>query len=156
MAAYRFLTTWCLDAPLEDAWAAIYDSARWPEWWQGVQRAEKTRDGDESDIGAVWRYTWRSRLPYDLEFEMETTRVERPHLIEGRARGELFGTGRWRFYEGAGTAVVYEWNVETTKPWMNKLAPLARPVFAWNHDVVMRQGGEGLARFLGARLLARS
>ncbi|MCA1656715.1 MAG: polyketide cyclase, partial [Actinobacteria bacterium] len=34
------------------------------------------------------------------------------------------------------------------------LAPLARPVFRWNHDVVMRQGGEGLADRLGARLLA--
>ena len=43
------------------------------------------------------------------------------------------------------TAVVYEWNVRTTKPWMNLLAPIARPVFAWNHDWVMRNGGEGLA-----------
>ena len=33
-------------------------------------------------------------------------------------------------------------------------APLLRPVFAWNHDIVMRQGGEGLARLLGARLVA--
>jgi hypothetical protein len=37
---------------------------------------------------------------------------------------------------------------------MNRLAPLARPVFGWNHDVVMRWGGEGLARRLGGRLLA--
>jgi hypothetical protein len=37
---------------------------------------------------------------------------------------------------------------------MNLLAPLARPVFAWNHDVVMRWGGEGLARLLGTRLVA--
>jgi hypothetical protein len=36
---------------------------------------------------------------------------------------------------------------------MNLLAPIAKPVFAWNHDVVMRQGGEGLARRLGARLI---
>jgi hypothetical protein len=154
VTAYRFLTTWCLDAAIDDVWAAIYDSARWPEWWRGVEVATKVRDGDENDIGALWRYTWRSRLPYDLEFEMETTRVERPHLIEGRARGELVGTGRWRLYGGAGTAVVYEWDVETSKPWMNAFAPLARPVFEWNHDVVMRQGGVGLARLLGCRLLA--
>jgi len=27
-------------------------------------------------------------------------------------------------------------------------------VFAWNHDHVMRGGGEGLARLLGVRMLA--
>ena len=75
--------------------------------------------------------------------------------MEGRAHGELDGTGRWRLWEQDGlTAVTYEWNVETTKRWMNALAPVARPVFAWNHDWVMTRGGEGLARRLGARLVA--
>jgi hypothetical protein len=39
--------------------------------------------------------------------------------------------------------VLYEWNVATTKPWMNLIAPIARPVFQWNHDWVMSRGGEG-------------
>jgi hypothetical protein len=37
---------------------------------------------------------------------------------------------------------------------MNLLAPVARPVFRWNHNVVMHQGGEGLAALLRANLLA--
>ena len=82
-------------------------------------------------------------------------RVERPHLLEGNATGELAGVGRWRFFEENGvTAVVYEWNVSTTKWWMNVLAPVARPAFQSNHDYVMRNGGEGIAKLLGARLLA--
>lgn len=36
---------------------------------------------------------------------------------------------------------------------MNRLGPLPRPAFRWNHDLVMRQGGAGLARRLGASLL---
>jgi hypothetical protein len=81
--------------------------------------------------------------------------VERPALMEGNAFGELSGHGRWRLLEDAGvTAVIYEWNVSTTKRWMNLLAPVARPVFEYNHDVVMCWGGEGLARQLGAKLLA--
>jgi hypothetical protein len=69
--------------------------------------------------------------------------------------GELEGTGRWRLFEQDGvTAVLYEWNVRTTRRWMNLLAPVARPVFEYNHDVVMRWGGEGLARRLGVELLA--
>jgi hypothetical protein len=38
---------------------------------------------------------------------------------------------------------VYEWNVRTTERWMNVVAPLARPVFAWNHDCLMRNGAPG-------------
>lgn len=158
MPEYRFLTTWCLEAPREPVWDAIYASERWPEWWPGVIAAKRLVEGDATGVGQVGSYTWRSRLPYDLDFEMRTTRVERPHLLEGEAVGELTGTGRWRLFEEDGdipvTAVVYEWNVATTRRWMNLIAPLARPVFAWNHDWVMRNGAKGLARRLDCRLLA--
>jgi hypothetical protein len=53
------------------------------------------------------------------------------------------------------TAVLYEWNVATSKAWMNLIAPIARPAFEWNHDWVMARGGEGIADLLGCRLLAR-
>jgi uncharacterized protein YndB with AHSA1/START domain len=152
---YEFLTTWVLASPRQPVWDAIYDSERWPEWWRGVMEAERLAEGDEAGIGQVGRYVWRSRLPYNLEFQMRTTRVERPHLLEGEASGELAGVGRWRLFEDGGTtAVVYEWNVATTKPWMNLIAPFARPVFAVNHDWVMRNGGTGLAQLLGCELLA--
>jgi uncharacterized protein YndB with AHSA1/START domain len=161
MPEYSFLTTWCLEASREQVWDAIWESERWPQWWRGVVASERLAEGDETGIGQVGRYTWRSRLPYDLDFEMTTTRVEKPHLLEGEAQGELAGVGRWRLFQEGGadggvpvTAVVYEWNVHTTKPWMNLLAPIARPVFQWNHDWVMRNGGEGLASLLGCRLLA--
>jgi uncharacterized protein YndB with AHSA1/START domain len=153
MAEYRFLTTWCLDAPIEAVWDTIFETERWPEWWKGVEKVVELEPGGPDRVGSVQRYTWKSRLPYRLEFDMRTTRVERPHLIEGVAEGDLDGSGLWRLYDGSGTAVTYEWTVATTEPWMNLLAPVARPVFAWNHDVVMRQGGEGLARRLGATLL---
>jgi hypothetical protein len=157
MARYEFVSTWCLDAPVDQVWDAIFDAERWPEWWKGVVYAHKLRDGDEKDVGCIWRLGWRAKLPYTLEFESETTRVDRPRVMEGVTRGELNGVGIWRFYEGdAGTAAVYEWTVRTTKPWMNALAPVARAVFAHNHDVIMRQGAEGLARLLDKRLVVSS
>ena len=76
-------------------------------------------------------------------------------MLEGHASGELEGVGIWRFYEGAaGTAVVYSWDVSTTRAWMNRLAPIGRPAFAWNHDYVMRNGARGLADRLGVELIA--
>ena len=121
-----------------------------------MERAEQVTPGTEGDVGTVSRMVWKSLLPYRVEFEVTTTRVEPQHLLEGRAPASLEGVGRWRFYEQDGvTAVLYEWNVATTKPWMNRLAPLLRGVFEWNHDWVMARGGEGLAGLLGCRLLAR-
>src|SRR5262245_24206143 len=102
MAAYRFLTTWLLEAPREDVWDTIYDAARWPEWWRGVERAEVVGE-------RLWRSVWRSALPYTVEFEFEILRSERPTVLEGEARGDLAGAGVWRVYEGAlGTASTWE------------------------------------------------
>ncbi len=155
MADYSFLTTWLLDAPRERVFEALYDQANWPQWWRGVEEATELRGGEDDGVGTVSRMVWKSLLPYRVGFEVTTTRIERPHLMEGNAVGELSGVGRWRLYEQDGaTAVLYEWNVSTSKAWMNLLAPLARPVFEWNHDWVMARGGEGIARQLGCRLLA--
>jgi hypothetical protein len=153
---YSFLTTWLLESPREPVWEALHDQAAWPEWWRGVEVAEElSRPPGGEDVGTVSRMVWRSLLPYRVEFEVLTTRVERPTLLEGRARGDLAGLGRWRLYEQEGvTAVLYEWNVRTTRAWMNRLTPVLRPVFELNHDWVMARGGEGLAARLGCRLLA--
>ena len=154
MARYSFLTTWILDAPREDVWEAIHAVERWPEWWPGVRRVEKLEPGGADGTGALYAHEWRSVIPYPVRFETRITRLERPHVIEADAAGELAGTGRWRLTEGSETTVTYEWNVRTTRAWMNAVAPLARPVFRWNHNVVMHRGGEGLAGLLGARLVA--
>jgi hypothetical protein len=36
---------------------------------------------------------------------------------------------------------------------MNLLAPLLAPAFRWNHGEVMAEGGRGIARHLGVKLL---
>ena len=87
MAEYRFLTTWLLEAERERVWDAIYDSERWPEWWQGVEEAEKLEEGDETGVGQFGRYVWKSKLPYRLEFFDPDHPGRAPHLLEGDADG---------------------------------------------------------------------
>jgi uncharacterized protein YndB with AHSA1/START domain len=152
---YAFVTHWRLEAPIEQVWEAISHSEDWPTWWRGVRRVELLEKGDADGLGELRRYTFRSALPYSLVFDARTVKVERPHALEAASSGELEGTGRWQLIdEGPVTDVRYVWNVRTTRAWMNVLAPLLRPAFNWNHDVVMRWGAEGLARHLGARLLS--
>ena len=146
MAGYSFVTRWTVEAPLEKVWSAIYESDRWPSWWKGVEKVERIVPASgPGEVGSVRRFTWKSRLPYRLTFNMKVTRVEPMRVIESVAEGELTGAGRWSFETaGGGTCVRYDWNVRTTKLWMNLLAPVARPVFGWNHDVIMGWGLEGL------------
>lgn len=129
-------------------WDVLQDAERWPEWWRGVVRVTELQPRERYEI------VWRSRIPYRLEFEFEVLDLDEPRSMRGAATGELEGTGHWRLFEQDGvTAVTYEWNVRTTKAWMRAIAPIGRPVFQYNHNVVMGWGGEGLARRLGCRLL---
>jgi uncharacterized protein YndB with AHSA1/START domain len=156
MASYDFETVWRIRAPIARVWEAIVRSEDWPRWWRGVEKVEVLSRGDENGVGSKQRYTWRSRLPYTLAFDMEVVRVEPMSLIEGHATGELEGRGVWKLGEDGGvTTVRYAWQVRTTRWWMNLLTPLARPAFAWNHDYVMKNGAEGLARLLDAELVQR-
>ena len=155
VSGYDFITIWRFESPIAPVWDLISHAQQWPAWWKGVEAVEELEKGDESGVGGVRRYTWKSRLPYRLTFDMRITRVEPMSVIEGDAFGELKGQGRWRLSrEDDITVARYDWRVEATKPWMRLLSPVARPLFSWNHDVVMRWGAEGLARRLGVPLLS--
>ena len=131
-------------------WWVLREAERWPEWWRGVQRVTVLAPDER------YRIAWRSRVPYELEFDFEVVDLDEPRCD---ARGRERRAGRhgplapvragWRDRRDSTSGTF-----ETTKRWMNVLAPLARPVFDYNHDVVMRWGGEGLARRLDCNLLA--
>jgi len=150
MRYYEFVSTWEIDAPIERVWETIKHSESWHEWWRGVVRVVELREGDADGLGSIRRSTWKSALPYKLEFDSEIVRIEHPNLIEARAFGELEGRGLWTFEPEAErkTHVQYDWRVETTKAWMNLLAPIAKPFFRWNHDIIMNWGEVGLKKKL--------
>lgn len=154
MPAKRFelVTYWHLDADIERVWECLCDSDSWPSWWPSVTKVELLRPAQApSGAGAIRRLHWKTALPYDLIIEVETIGIEPMRRIEGRATGELDGTGIWTLRTESGLTIVrYDWTVDVTKAWMRRLAPLLRPVFAWNHGVVMRRGEAGLARRLKA------
>lgn len=152
--SYSFITTWKIKAPLWQVWDVLYNQEEWPGWWKGVKKVEPLQNGDSNNIGKKMRYSWKSFLPYTLSFEMTSIKIVPQKYMEGQASGELEGVGRWYFAEEKGiTTVQYTWDVNTTKKWMNTLAPVLKPAFKWNHDVVMRWGAEGLAKKLNVELI---
>jgi len=151
---FRFVTVWRIEAPLEAVCEAISHSLSWPQWWRNVERVEELVSGDARGIGSVRRYTWRGRLPYRLRFDICVVDAEPLAAVAGVASGDVEGRGRWSFSsEGGVTRVRFDWQIRTTPAWMNLLALFARPLIKWNHDGIMRHGGEALARRLNARLV---
>ena len=156
MAEYHLLTIWRIEAPLEEVYAAIENSLRWPDWWPSVRKVEQIADGDARGIDSVRRYAWQGKLPYRVVFDVCATRIEEYVAIEGVATGDLAGTGRWKFSSRGKISVVrYEWHVHSQRWWMNLVAPVARTIFTRNHAQIMEQGGKALARRLKAPLLGQ-
>jgi len=152
---YKFITQWRIKAPLIDVWYAIYNSEEWPFWWKGVKDVSVIRENDVDGINGIKKYTWKSILPYTLSFKMRLVRKEDLELLSGMAFGELEGDGTWYFTEENGiTKVQYYWNVKTNKTWMNYFAFILKPLFKFNHDVVMKWGAKGLSKKLGAALIS--
>jgi hypothetical protein len=157
MADYSFVTRWFIEAPIERVFSVLEDARGWPSWWKAVVAVEVVDSGGADGIGAVARTTWQTALGYRLRFDARLIGRTSPERLEVESAGELIGRGRWELSrEASGTLVVYFWDVMTTRRWMNVLAPVMRPAFQWNHAVVMRRGGEGLARHLAARFEDRS
>ena len=150
MTEYKFVTTWKLNAPLPEIWDAISQIDKWSEWWQGVLKVEIIRG--ETNDKIIFAHTWQSFIPYKLNFRTEVIEIDPLKSITATVTGELEGTGRWEFMEtgNAETVVTYYWFVKTTMTWMNLTAPFLSWLFRWNHDTVMRWGGEGLAKKLNS------
>jgi uncharacterized protein YndB with AHSA1/START domain len=154
MARYHFVTEFEVSADRETVWEALRDPTDWPSWWRWLKRVETLAVGGPDGLGDRYRYSFGTALPYTLSFDMVVTAVDRPRTLVGEASGELQGSGHWRLEEGAGggTDVRYVWLVETTKRWMNLLAPIGRPAFSWNHDVLMKDFAKGVARITNSKL----
>lgn len=151
---YSFVTNWKFKASRKQVWDMVYNSLDWPGWWKGVYSVIEIKKNNADGIGGVREYTWKSALPYKLTFTMKLTEKEELKRLKGISFGELEGTGEWLLTESKGIVhVQYNWNVTTTKKWMNSLAFLLKPLFRFNHNVVMHWGAISLAKKLKADLI---
>jgi hypothetical protein len=119
----------------------VLDIERYPGWWKNFHRVRIVR-GDGKSVGSVIECEVRGSLPYSLKYCVEVIEAEQNRHILLRSTGDLVGTGRWAFNEKeAGiTSAVYFWDVATTNPILNLIAPLAKNALARNHQQVMANG----------------
>lgn len=148
---YRFQTTWDVDAPSKDVFAALEAIEHYPQWWREVRAAEPLDDE---------RYAMkvRSILPYDLDFV--GTRWEKDQgagILSMRMSGDLDGFSRWTIAaRGSQTTLTFDEEVVAQKPLLRRLAAVGRPAFQWNHALMMRHCRSGLRACLAGIRLARA
>lgn len=156
MADYRFVTTWEFDAPIERVWNEVGDPTNWVNFWVGLERVNVVERGANDGSGEIYELVFKSFLPYTLALRAQTVAIEAPHHLEMRTTGELEGTAVFDLVESAARTIsTLTWTTRTTLAWMNAIAPLMRGLFEWNHDVLMRKAGDGLARRIGATVTHR-
>ena len=153
---YHFATRWTFDATRDEVWAVVSNICGYPEIWRDFKRV-RVRKGDGASVGSIIDAETRGSLPYSLKYTLEVTESRLPEHILLTSTGDLVGTGRWELtaVDEHSTDVVYYWDVATTRPVLNLIAPLAKPFLARNHDQVMARGREAFAGEL-ARLHARA
>lgn len=153
-ARYHFITEIELVADPRDVWDALARSEDWPGWWKWLEFVEVIDEGGRDGVGRRVRNVVASPLLYRLSYEGEVTRVGEPYRARFEAVGDLEGVGQFEIDSGGGSTVVtFDWLVTTPRWWMNLLAPIARPLFAWSHHRLMDDFGVGLAQASGGTLL---
>jgi hypothetical protein len=149
---YRFRSVWRLDAPADDVYAALERLPDYPTWWREVRTVDRlTAD--------AFRIRCRATLPYDLVFtSTQERRDPGARVLQARLDGDLDGFSRWTIAPNTegGTDAVFDEEVHATKPLLRRLAPVARPVFKANHELMMRHGRRGLATYLAGWRASRS
>lgn len=140
---YRFRSVWSAQAPFEKVCALLREPGTYPLWWPEVKEATKLSEG-------AYGMRVRSFLPYDLLFT--TTRVRddpAAGILEASLTGDIEGSSRWLIARTAsGARIIFEEEVTTHKPLLNRLALVARPALKANHAVMMRHGQAGLRAHL--------
>ena len=152
---YHFITRIELTATPSRIWEVLARSEEWIGWWRWLKEVEVLNEGNDKGIGRRVRHEVSSPLGYRLGYIGLITRAAEPVMSRFEAEGDLEGRGQFAIEktDRDSTLIVFHWLVETPKTWMNLLAPVARPIFVWNHHRLMSDFARDLAEACSAELL---
>jgi len=152
---YLFKTIFTIAAPKKKVWDALLDYSMWPHWWKGLQSIRTIKDPkapNDHKLACTVGFAL-----YSLHFMLFLDKIIPDKRIQILSEGDLKGIGIFTLSENNNTTIIsFEWNVETTKTWMNLFAPVAKPFFIYEHNLIMNYFAQGLANHIHADLLSIS
>lgn len=142
-AFYAFRNEWNVRASTTTAFAVLNDIESYPRWWPEVRHVRRIND-------ASAEVSIRSLVPYVLDVTLEKDVADaEAGLLRTSISGDLVGWSSWTITASAGgSRLSFEQEVEVTKRLVRVLSPVARPLFRFNHTLMMRRGEHGLDRYL--------
>ena len=156
---FRFDEHWDIPhATVAEVYELLSHGEWLPQWWKGVYLdAAKLSDNPEPRIGDRLRVRARGALPYELNFILEATALDPDRRVQVRTAGDFDGVWTATLSQAdAGVRVDLVWQVTVLRPILKRLAPLLRPLFAWNHRWTTPRGEQGLKAYLAERRARRT
>ncbi len=146
---YNLSSKWVIEAPIVTVWQTLVDTTNWNVWWPDV-RTVHVLEQAKSHEGTLVVAILRGMAGYSLEVVLDLEKAIHDEQVALRASGDLNGVAIMDFKSANKhrTIVRISWQVKTTKPWMNVLAPALRKVFTRNHHLMMKRGEKGLQKYL--------
>jgi hypothetical protein len=143
---YHFRSVWTVAAEADAVFNTLAQLDTYPLWWPEV-KAVTMLDADNA------RVQIRALLPYALEFLMaRQVTDEAKGILRAGMTGDLEGFSCWTISSSQpGSRLVFEEDVVVNKLLLKMLAPVARPLFALNHTIMMNRGRRGLQRYLAGQ-----
>lgn len=149
--SYHFVSNWTVHAQLIEAEKVIHNVPTWRLWWRDLKSVNVIRE-TPNYVGSEFEGVWGSASGYKLHMHIVITAFEAGKSIAFDATGDLDGGGTWQFEtNGQNTSMRIVWDVATTKTWMNIGAPILRPIFEYNHSLLMRRAEVSLNEYLDQR-----
>ena len=150
---YHFVTSWRIEATLEEVADILGDPEDLVRWWPAVYLdVRELEPGDDTGVGKTVGLYTKGWLPYTLNWQFRVTESRYPHGWSLEAWGDFVGSGIWRFKQhGRWVEATYDWKIRADKPLLRYLSPLLRPAFAANHRWAMASGEESLRLELARR-----
>jgi uncharacterized protein YndB with AHSA1/START domain len=159
---YRLGYRWLIRGPIEVVFDLLSHSREFPNWWAPCFKSAES-DDTEVAIGTRSHLRVRSRLPYELVWDVTVIELDPPNVIAVdtivrlSGRFPLRGPIRYTLTEGPnGVEVVNDQVIvsERRLPW--PLRALLQRAFAYNHAWAFRIGGRGLQKAVDEVVTARA
>lgn len=142
-ARYQFTDRWEIAAPARTVFEILRAVEDYPKWWLDFKTVQA------SGVGS-YDMSLRSFMRYTLTYTLLQSSVNKSSLVlVGKVEGDLVGTIRWDVDPAPGGCVAHFTQEVSARHWLvNKLSPVIRGVFRWNHVKVMRNGERALRMHL--------
>jgi hypothetical protein len=150
---YQFITTWRVQASLEEINAIIGNAPDLVRWWPSVYLdVRELASGDSRGLGKVVSLYTKGWLPYTLRWQFGVSDVNYPHGFTLTAWGDFVGCGIWTFEPDDDHVIIqYDWKISAEKPLLKYFSLIMKPIFSANHHWAMARGEESLKLELARR-----